>query len=131
MQYNSCNRMTVTAIGIDRDSNVHSATNGNIEECSGIEGDCGCTHAEVILLKEMENPPFYVIISHSPCIECAMLLVDAGVETVAYLKEYRLVEGIKYLIVNNVKVLNLQEESITYQPKNPINYVKIEGSFEL
>lgn len=98
-----CKRYTVTAIGFKNNEKVIT-TNGNEEECKGEIGSCGCTHAEINLLKEMPNPQT-VWLTHSPCIDCAKALVASGVEFVGYEKEYRILDGIKHLAKNGVSVM--------------------------
>lgn len=129
MELKPCTRMEVTAIGIDKDANIVSVKNGNVNECTGEEGKCGCNHAEYNLLQLMPNP-WYVVVSHSPCLACAKLLVGAGVETVAYIKEYRLTEGLEYLLSNNVRINSITEEKISYYPKLPIEFFTIEGELK-
>lgn len=36
-------------------------------------------------------------VTHSPCVACAMLIINAGVENVIYYEEYRLTDGIDLL----------------------------------
>lgn len=43
-------------------------------------------------------------LTHSPCPECAKLIVRAGVKRVVYVTEYRLTAGIDYLKKYNVEV---------------------------
>ena len=40
--------------------------------------------------------------SVSPCIDCAKLIVAAGIKEVWYIDEYRMTEGIKFLNENNI-----------------------------
>lgn len=98
MYYSECERMTVSAMGIDRDGRTEMARNGNYRCCKGKDavGACGCTHAEDMLLQKLPNP-ITVFVTHAPCINCAKLLVEAGVQKVFYLKTYRLAEGVEYL----------------------------------
>lgn len=103
--------MTVVAIGKDREGNVEICRNGNYNECLNIPGACTCVHAEMSLLKKMPNPEV-VVVSHSPCISCAKALVDAGVESVYYVKQYRLTEGVEYLVKNYVYVAQIGAGSI-------------------
>lgn len=103
MPLNKCKRLTVHAMGVDKDDNVEHARNGNRTKCKGIPGKCGCIHAEINLLKKMPNPTM-VVVSHSPCLECAKALVSAKVALVRYLTEYRIRDGIDYLKENGVDV---------------------------
>ena len=43
MKLNPCKRMLVKAFGVKE---IFTATNGNIGECTGEVGKCGCIHAE-------------------------------------------------------------------------------------
>jgi deoxycytidylate deaminase len=97
--------MTVYAMGIDVHGNIMTAKNGNPGTCNGVVGKCGCQHAEYKLLKKMPNP-MAVSVSHAPCLDCAKRLVEAGVNTVTYLKPYRLTEGIEYLDQHGVLVFS-------------------------
>lgn len=98
-----CSRMKVVASGLDRNGNFAMSENGNKTQCTGEVGKCGCKHAEIALLEKMQNP-LKVYVSHSPCINCAKSLVEAGVEFVAYIEPYRKQDGIEYLKENNVKI---------------------------
>ncbi|WIT25853.1 hypothetical protein [Bacillus phage SPO1L1] len=108
-KYNECKRMTVYAVGLDKDYSIVKTRNGNYGECKNIPGACGCTHAEIQLLSHMSNPVM-VYISHSPCLNCAKELVKAGVKYVYYDDMYRLVEGIGYLKDNGVVVRRIPKE---------------------
>lgn len=105
---NKCKRMKVVAIGITVDGTIGKARNYNHKECSNVPGACGCTHAEINLLEQMSyDNPKMVIVSHSPCLDCAKRLVEEGVLTVMYHEEYRVTDGIDYLRENGVHVSKL------------------------
>ena len=101
-----CKRYTVYAIGRNRDGDIEVANNYNEGHCTGEMGNCGCKHAEIALLEKMPLPVI-VVLSISPCLNCAKALVKAGVSKVAYLGEYRIRDGIDYLIEHGVEVVNL------------------------
>lgn len=103
MSHSNCRRMTVHAIGIDKEGRVEYAKNANPGRCTGDEGACGCVHAEIRLLKKMSNP-VTVMVSHAPCLNCAKALVKAGVQAVYYMKPYRLKDGLEYLYNSGVLV---------------------------
>jgi len=98
--------MLVMAVGMDHQGFIATASNYNETECTGERGKCGCIHAEIALLRKMSNPR-YVVLSLSPCINCAKALVEAEVETVEYYQEYRLTEGIEYLKEHHVHVWHI------------------------
>lgn len=98
-----CKRMRVTAMGINKHLRFHFAENYNTEECTGEKGSCGCKHAEDVLLERLADP-VVVILSHSPCLDCAKLLHEANVRYVFFKEEYRKSDGIRYLLANNVHV---------------------------
>ncbi|UAV84384.1 putative cytidine deaminase [Bacillus phage phi18] len=107
-KYNECKRMTVHAVGLDKDYNIVKTRNGNYGECKNVPGACGCTHAEIQLLSHMVNPVM-VYVSHSPCLNCARELVKAGVKYVHYSEPYRIADGIEYLESNGVTVRRVSE----------------------
>jgi deoxycytidylate deaminase len=108
-QMNPCKRYDVYVVGVDMKGNAVRARNGNEGECKNIPGACGCIHAEDNLLKQMPHP-VSVFLSHSPCIECAKLLVNAEVENVVYLNKYRITDGIELLKDNGIKVTHFVED---------------------
>ena len=95
---NECKRMAVYAM-----ADGYIVRNGNDNECTGEVGNCGCVHAEARLLKLVPHP-HTVYITHSPCIDCAKKLVVAGVKRVVFCEEYRLRDGIDYLLAHDVSV---------------------------
>ena len=97
-----CKRMTVKAIGI-KDGEVYAATNYNKSECKNIPGQCGCIHAEIALFEKVI--PDVLIVSHSPCMDCAQEIINHGIQTVLYKEEYRLKDGLVLLEGHGVKVI--------------------------
>lgn len=101
-----CKRLLVRIAGMDRTGFLAYTENYNetAEGCTNEPGKCGCTHAEINLLKVMEYP-YRVIISHTPCLECAKALVAAGISAVWYIHEYRNLEGLEYLKHSGVEIV--------------------------
>ena len=50
-----------------------------------------------------------MVTTHSPCFECAKLLVQAGVEEIYYDVEYRLTDSLEFLRSNNVTVERISD----------------------
>jgi deoxycytidylate deaminase len=98
-----CKRLRVQAVGIDKSFSFVYAENGNKRECTGEPGKCGCIHSEINLLDKMPNP-MVVILSHSPCLNCAKALHKAHVQHILYKSQYRKTEGIQYLVSHNIKI---------------------------
>jgi dCMP deaminase len=46
-----------------------------------------------------------MFITHSPCMECAKLIYQSGIDTVYYDGDYRSDDGIKFLLQSGVKVV--------------------------
>jgi len=46
-----------------------------------------------------------MFITHSPCMECAKLIYQSGIDTVYYNGDYRSDDGIKFLLQSGVKVV--------------------------
>ncbi|MCD8165145.1 MAG: dCMP deaminase family protein [Bacteroides sp.] len=58
-----------------------------------------------------ENSTLYV--TASPCIECAKLIIQAGIKRVVYLEKYRLEDGVNLLKRANIEVVCLASDDIT------------------
>jgi len=110
LEVGKCKRMKVVAFGVNDMNETALKTNvSHTEEgCTNEVGNCGCSHAEEELLKVLNNVQVAVI-SLSPCINCARLLVVHGVKTVLYIEEYRRTDGIDYLKKQGVVVGKLSE----------------------
>jgi len=50
-----------------------------------------------------------MLITHNPCLQCAVKIKSAGIEKVYYKHSYRSREGIDYLLANNVEVIKLED----------------------
>ncbi|MNM65791.1 Cytidine and deoxycytidylate deaminase zinc-binding region [compost metagenome] len=109
----SCLRGTVVAIGTPDYQSYFTGENHNESDCTGEKGNCGCIHAEAVLLKKCPNP-IYVIVSMSPCLSCAKLLLNAGVKRVDYITEYRLLDGVALLRENGIETRCLRSEVIEH-----------------
>lgn len=105
---NPCKRYDVWAVGISPNGEVFHARNGNKSECKNIPGACGCVHAEENLLSGHKDITT-VFLSHSPCLDCARRLYYANVQTVVYLQEYRIRDGIDYLLRRRVNCVPFTE----------------------
>ena len=76
------------------------------DSCTGEQGSCGCIHAEAnALIKLSDRRPSFLIATHSPCVHCAGLIVNAGIEHVFYFNEYRIQSGLYTKIGNHNEVL--------------------------
>ena len=98
-----CKRMLVQALAVDVLGNIAFSTNSNDSECTGEVGNCGCTHAEINVLRKMKQP-ITLYLSHSPCEKCAQALIKSTIKTVIYENEYRKTEGIELLKYHGIEV---------------------------
>ena len=48
--------------------------------------------------------------THSPCLKCAELIIQAGVEQVIFIEHFRDADGLQLLIANNVQVAKHEEQ---------------------
>lgn len=74
-------------------------------------GNCGCLHAEEnSLIKMNYNDPAAkrLYTTTMPCVYCAKRVVNAGIEEVVYLNEYRKKEGVELLLKAGVRVLKFE-----------------------
>lgn len=51
-------------------------------------------------------------VSLSPCVKCALAIIQAGIKTVYYRKQYRDISGIEFLKKNNIKVEQLKKKEL-------------------
>ena len=49
-------------------------------------------------------------VTASPCIECAKLIIQAGIKRVVYSEEYRLTEGVELLQRANIEIIYIGKE---------------------
>ena len=45
-----------------------------------------------------------MFVTHSPCLQCAIKIVTAGIHKVVYIEDFRCDDGLKYLQDNGVKI---------------------------
>lgn len=61
------------------------------ERCRAVEGACGCIHAEtnalVMARQCLEGCTIFTTVS--PCLNCAQLIIQAGITQVMYMEPYR------------------------------------------
>ena len=82
-------------------------------------GLSGLIHAEVNALVKMDynNPKRKVMyVTHSPCLACAKLIINANIHEVKYLEEYRDTSGIELLKSFGVWATKIE----------PLNFIKKE-----
>lgn len=78
---------------------------GGKNECDSTEpGQCGCIHAEQNALIKAAPGPKACFVTTSPCLMCARLMINAGVQMVYYDKPYRDLSGLKLLELNDVRI---------------------------
>lgn len=53
-----------------------------------------------------------IYITASPCIECAKLIIQAGIKRVVYSEEYRITDGVDLLRRAGIEVDHVEEEII-------------------
>lgn len=62
-------------------------------------GNCGCIHSEINALLKLDytEPHKIMFITDSPCAACAKAIINAGIDKVYYLREYRIRDGLDLL----------------------------------
>lgn len=124
----TCGRLAVGAV-IARDARPVSA--GYVGAPAGephcLEAGCDLTrpctrttHAEInaINFAKAHNISTYacdMFITDSPCLDCAVAIEAAGICRVFFDREYRVTEGIRYLIANGVSVHRVLANGMTRQ----------------
>ena len=79
-------------ITLYRDDGIVSSSFGyNHGNCTGAQGHCGCTHAEVMAIDSViakQSQYLTIESTHSPCMACAMLLLQLADSCDAHLLLY-------------------------------------------
>lgn len=114
-----CKRRKVGALIVKDDSIISDGYNGTP---SGFENECECDgktkqyvlHAEANAITKLAKDTRSSIgatlyITMSPCIECAKLIIQAGIKRVVYDERYRDTSGIDLLRRAGVKVSGMRE----------------------
>ena len=116
-----CNRRQVGALVVKNKAIISDGYNGTPSGFENIcEDDSNVTkpyvlHAEANAITKLarshnssDGATLYV--TASPCIECAKLIIQAGIKRVVYSEKYRLEDGIKLLERANIKVEYINPE---------------------
>lgn len=99
----NCRRMKVAAIDI----NTYIGFPNKGIACSAKPGICGCYHAEQILIGKSPSKVKEILVSHSPCYNCAEILYAQGIVAIFFLEEYREKAGIEYLVQRGIKCIRI------------------------
>ena len=116
-----CQRRQVGALVVKNKMIISDGYNGTP---SGFENVCedeqGVTksyvlHAEANAITKLarsnnNSDGATIYITASPCIECAKLIIQAGIKRVVYAEKYRLDDGIRLLERANIEVIYLNPE---------------------
>ena len=119
-----CNRLKVGCLFVKNGNIISFGFNGTIRGfenvCETADGISSPTvvHAEMNAICKLANSSetaegSTVFITHSPCIECAKLLIQCRVKEVIYDEKYRDSKGIEILKQSGINVIRL----LTLKPK--------------
>jgi dCMP deaminase len=101
-----CSKLQVGSVLVSNGNIIARGSNGVVKrtefKCDDVIG-CQYHHAEEIAL-QLAEPGDDLFISYSPCIHCAKLIVSKGIRRVVYFNEHSKLEGLQYLIDNNIQV---------------------------
>ncbi len=110
----TCDRLAVGALVFSKDFRrvLGYGYNGNYsggpDKCDRDEpGNCGCIHAEInALIGCSKEEDMIMVVTESPCIDCAKCIINAKIKTLYYGREYRNDEGLK-LLKSKIKVIKI------------------------
>lgn len=73
-------------------------------------------HAETNAIAKLARSPnsgadAAIFITHSPCLECAKLIFQSGINSVYYLKDYRSQDGVQFLKDSGITVEKLESHN--------------------
>jgi dCMP deaminase len=115
-----CTRRQVGALVVKNNMIISDGYNGTPSGFENIcEDDNGVTkpyvlHAEANAITKLarsnnNSEGATIYITASPCIECAKLIIQAGIKRVVYGEKYRLMDGIELLERADIEVVYLGE----------------------
>jgi len=115
-----CTRRQVGALVVKNNMIISDGYNGTPSGFENVcEDDNGITkpyvlHAEANAITKLarssnNSEGATIYITASPCIECAKLIIQAGIKRVAYGEKYRLTDGIELLDRAGIEVVYLGE----------------------
>jgi dCMP deaminase len=128
----TCYRANVGAVITHENRIVSTAYNGSPpgqDHCTGrdcpLSASGGCSrsiHAEVNALKYCSpyiTSNLILYVTHSPCLDCAKTLVSDGrINKIYYSSEYRLRDGINYLLENKIELYRLTQSGYIINVEN-------------
>jgi dCMP deaminase len=115
-----CTRRQVGALVVKNNMIISDGYNGTPSGFENVcEDDNGVTkpyvlHAEANAITKLarssnNSDGATIYITASPCIECAKLIIQAGIKRVVYGEKYRLMDGIELLELAGIEVVYLGE----------------------
>lgn len=112
----TCLRLKTGAVIVSKDllriySIGYNGTPHNMKhDCSSIEGQCGCLHAEINALLKKNTPEQSIIFcTHSPCITCAKYILQSNICQVYYISEYRDTQPLDLLSNQGIAVFKFEQ----------------------
>jgi dCMP deaminase len=116
-----CRRRQVGALIVKNKMIISDGYNGTPSGFENIcEDETGATksyvlHAEAnaitkIACSNNNSKGATLYVTASPCIECAKLIIQAGIKRVVYSEKYRLMEGIELLERANIEIVYIGKE---------------------
>lgn len=98
-QRSDCKRLNVGAVLVKNNRIISIGYNGSPSgelhcwdrNCQGMPGQCGTIHAEHNAIQHclIKTSGLTLYVTHSPCPECAELIIKSGIREVYYGVEYR------------------------------------------
>lgn len=114
----TCTRLQVGAILTYSDRVISTGYNGVVmgeSHCNHTQDESKCldaVHAEANAIvfaarNGVRTLGSTLYVTHSPCLECAKLIVNSGIMNVFYDHEYRLKDGLELLVASGVMIKRL------------------------
>lgn len=117
-QCSTAERLQVGAVVVKDDRIISIGYNGTPRGWDNVCEENGKTKPEVLhaeanaitkLAKSTESGDGSVLFcTHSPCIDCAKLIVQSGITEVYYDEHYRSEEGLKFLVKSGIRIHNVK-----------------------
>ena len=86
------------------------------DHCNGPKTKPEVLHAESNAIAKLARSPesglgATIFITHAPCIDCAKLIYQSGIERVYFGENYRSTDGLDFLKASNIDVIQVDKQS--------------------
>ncbi len=117
----TCKRLQVGSVITNKDFTKVLAIgyNGNAKgfknACDSNEpGKCGCIHSEINALLKLDysEKEKILFVTDLPCVNCAKAIINAGIQEIYYIRDYRIKDSLKLFKKAKIKITKVKLKPI-------------------